>query len=331
MDYALAGIDQYRVLAKSGVFAGGFKTRSTFMLAASDEEKEVLERHVAALVGAGVKVDHMRATEIRSRFSVLSDKVCAGAEVHDEGHAIGYDIAHRLLDAAGIVVERDCKVESLAYDSTGQRIVGLNTDQGSVHASAVVVTAGGGSARLLGLDGLLIPRKGQLLVTERASALNRSLGGAIMSCGYLLSKGSQKAPGSDTVGSRGFGLVIDPLLTGQFLIGGSREEDDNAATNDLSAVCHILTSAISLLPGLANVRLLRAFAGVRTAVRDGLPLIGRMWNAENLYVGTGFEGDGICLGPITGRVLAEMICGKEPVVDISAFDPARFRREGQAA
>ena len=125
--------------------------------------------------------------------------------------------------------------------------------------------------------------------------------------------------------------MIDPLVTGQFLIGGTREDFGKRETNDIDAVARILTDAVALVPGLAGVRLLRSFAGVRTAVIDGLPLVGRIGGLENGFVATGFEGDGICLGPVTGKSIAQLICGEEPDLDLSSFDPARFTGQGVAA
>lgn len=329
MTAALKGVALYGELADMGLFAGAFKRRSTFIVAASDEECTVLEAHSAALASAGVKVETLAGSRLRQIFPALSQSARMAVEVHGEGHAIGYQIVHRLLTAAGIVVERDTDVKALRLAEDGRRITAVETNRGSFSADKVVVTAGTGSAALIGLSNVLTPRKGQLLVTERAPSLNASMPGAIMSGRYLLSKGSQKAGHAPP--RRGLGLVIDPLVTGQFLIGGTREDFGKRETNDIDAVSRILADAVALVPDLARLRLLRSFAGVRTAVVDGLPLIGRLPDLENGFVATGFEGDGICLGPITGKAIAQLICGEVPALDLSSFDPARFPGRGMAA
>lgn len=328
MSAALAGIELYRELARDGLFADVFKARSSFIVAASDAECTLLEAHATALASVGVGIERLSGDGLRRRFPAMSPSARMAVEVRDEGHAIGYQIVHRLLSAAGVVVERACTVERLLVDH-GDHVRGVATARGEVLADAVIIAAGNGSARLLGLDGVLRPRKGQLLVTERAPALNASMPGAIMSGRYLLSKGSQA--GALAAHSRGFGLVIDPLGTGQFLIGGTREDSDAGQSNDLAAVSRILADAVSLVPGLSHVRLLRAFAGVRTAVADGLPLVGVLPGLRNAYLATGFEGDGICLGPVAGRAIARLACGKHPDLDIAAFDPSRFSSIGVAA
>jgi D-hydroxyproline dehydrogenase subunit beta len=329
MTAALKGVALYGELADSGLFAGAFKRRSTFIVAASDEECTVLEAHSAALASTGVKVETLAGSRLRQIFPALSQNARMAVEVHGEGHAIGYQIVHRLLTAAGIMVERDTDVKALRLADGGRSIAAVETNRGSFSADKVVITAGTGSAALIGLSNVLTPRKGQLLVTERALELNASMPGAIMSGRYLLSKGSQKAGHAPP--PRGLGLVIDPLVTGQFLIGGTREDFGKRETNDIDAVSRILADAVALVPDLARLRLLRSFAGVRTAVVDGLPLIGRLPDVVNGFVATGFEGDGICLGPITGMAIAQLICGEVPALDLSSFDPARFPGRGMAA
>ncbi|WP_180898763.1 NAD(P)/FAD-dependent oxidoreductase [Martelella soudanensis] len=322
MNTALKGIALYRELAEDGLLAGLFKQRSTFIVATSAEECAVLEAHAAALSSAGVNVEHLNSCALHRRFPVLSDSASLAVEVHAEGHAIGYQIVHRLITAAGIAVHRNTRANRLRLAGNGERFEGVETENGFLAADAVVISAGSGSEHLVNVGAGLIPRKGQLLVTERAVALNASMPGAIMSGRYLLSK--RTGNGKTARPERGFGLVIDPLQTGQFLIGGTREAFGDRKVNDLQAVSRILSDAVALVPGLARLRLLRAFAGARTAVSDGLPLIGRLPGIENGFIATGFEGDGICLGPVTGKAIAELVTGQLPSIDLGPFDPARF-------
>lgn len=322
MAAARKGVQLYGELAQDGIFSGAFKRRSTFIIASSDEECAVLEAHSKALVGAGVVAETLSASGMRSTLPALSPAATMAVEVHGEGHAIGYQIVHRLLTASGITVDRNLRVNGLILEGGGSRVAGIATSQGSLFADVVVIAAGNGSGRLLGLSDVLTPRKGQLLITERAPALNGSMRGAIMSGRYLLSKGSQKTRHAPP--ARGLGLVIDPLVTGQFLIGGTREDHGDRGTNDIDAVARILREAVALIPELANLRLLRSFAGTRTAVTDGMPLVGKIPGIDNAYVATGFEGDGICLGPVTGKSIVQLICGETPDIDLSFFDPARF-------
>ncbi len=321
MTAALAGIALYRQLAEDGPLAGLYKSRATVMVAENDVEAECLVGHAAALAGGGMRLTHIEGKALRQRLPGVADHVRLAVEVADEGHAIGYEIVRRFIAASGLAVVRDVSATGLATNDDATRVTGVRTTQGMVEADHVVIAAGGGSAELLGLPRATRPRKGQLVVTERSPALASSLPGSLMSCSYLLSKDAIRGAGTEP--SRRFGLVIDPLRTGQFLIGGTREERGDTG-NDHDAVSRILASAMRLLPALAQLRVIRVFAGVRTATRDGLPIVGRMPGFDNLLVATGFEGDGICLGPLIGREIAGLVAGETAKIDLSPFAPGRF-------
>jgi glycine/D-amino acid oxidase-like deaminating enzyme len=328
MQAAIAGVETYRELSANGLFAGLFKERSTYMVAQDADEDAVLEQHAATLSGSGIEVRPLSGATLHGTIPVLAPDVRSAIEVRGEGHAIGYEIVHRLLAASGAQVLRGCTVRALISSYTHASLNGLDTTSGLLEADVYVLAAGGGSGALLGLENVLRPRKGQLLVTERAPRLNAGMPGSLMSCRYLMSKDSTEAKLKSA--GRRFGLVVDPLRTGQFLIGGTREETSSRDT-DLAAARLILSEAVSLVPGLASVRLLRSFAGVRTATADGRPLIGRSQDFDNLVVATGFEGDGICLGPLTGRIVSQLASATPTAIDLAPFDPARFSAQRQVA
>jgi glycine/D-amino acid oxidase-like deaminating enzyme len=309
-------------LERDGTFAGLFRARPTIMVAEDDQEAESLTRHAEALAGEGMDLRRIEGRALKRRLPSAAGHVRLAIEVRDEGHAIGYEIVRRLIGASGVAVDRHTPVTGLVESVSGRSISAVSTPRGPVEADHVIVAAGGGSVDLIGLSGVVRPRKGQLVVTERAPQLAASLPGSLMSCRYLLSKDTIPTQGGGAAGRR-FGLVIDPLRTGQFLIGGTREDSADTG-NDLAAVRRMLGSATRLLPGLARLRVIRVFAGVRSATRDGLPLVGRLPAYDNLIVATGFEGDGICLGPLIGRAVSKLVSGEPAGLDLQPFSPARF-------
>jgi len=328
MTTALAGIALYRQLEGEGLFAGLFKQRPTVMVAEDDGEVESLVGHADALAGQGMSLRRIEGEALRHYLPAASPGVRLAIEVGNESHAIGYEIVRRLISASGVAVERDTRVLGLVESASGRSITAVSTERGPVEADHFVIAAGGGSADLIGLSGRIRPRKGQLIVTERARALSASLPGALMSCRYLLSKDAIK--NESVAAERRFGLVVDPLRTGQFLIGGTREETADTG-NDLAAIRQLLASAVRLMPPLAQLRVIRVFAGVRSATSDGLPIIGRMPGRDNLVVATGFEGDGICLGPLVGQAVSRIIAGESSELDLRPFEPSRFASQGLVA
>jgi len=55
-----------------------------------------------------------------------------------------------------------------------------------------------------------------------------------------------------------------------------------------------------------------------------MPIIGPAPSHKNLWFAFGHAHHGITLGPVTGRLIAEMITGEAPFVDPTAFSAARF-------
>jgi D-amino-acid dehydrogenase len=65
--------------------------------------------------------------------------------------------------------------------------------------------------------------------------------------------------------------------------------------------------------------------GLRPMTPDGLPVIGKIANFENLFVATGHAMLGITLAPTTGRLISEIILNNENLQAYSSFSPNRFR------
>ncbi len=79
------------------------------------------------------------------------------------------------------------------------------------------------------------------------------------------------------------------------------------------------------MPGVAELELVDAWAGLRPWLPDGLPALGPSRAVAGLWVATGHEGAGVGLGPISGELLAAALTGDRPALDLTPFDPDRFR------
>ncbi len=322
MQLAIAGVGIYRQLSQSGVLADEFVTRPTFIVAVNEAEETILARHAATLEAAGIGVTRLTRANIASRVPALAADAVAVLEVHDEGHAIGYRVVHRLAAVGRLTIVRGARVTGLHRDGSSGAVTGVLVGERAYDADAVIIAAGVASAELAELGDVLRPRKGQLIVTDRRPRGSPAMPGSLMSSRYLVSKGVQ--PSAQPVSGRTFGLVVDPLQTGQLLIGGTREDSGDACETDVEAVQRLLSEAVQLCPSVAGLRVLRVFAGVRAASADGLPLVGALPGVENCWIAAGFEGDGICLGPLIGRTLAQLVAGETPSVDVSMLDPRRL-------
>ena len=59
---------------------------------------------------------------------------------------------------------------------------------------------------------------------------------------------------------------------------------------------------------------------------DHNALVGRAGGVDGFFYATGFSGHGFQQAPAVGEHVAELVAGREPTLDLSAFDAARFER-----
>jgi len=64
--------------------------------------------------------------------------------------------------------------------------------------------------------------------------------------------------------------------------------------------------------------------GWRPMTYDDLPILGRAARMQNLVLATGHGMLGVTMSAATGRIVADLICGRAPVLDLAPFAPARF-------
>ena len=66
------------------------------------------------------------------------------------------------------------------------------------------------------------------------------------------------------------------------------------------------------------------WSGLRPCSPDGMPYVGRFAAYDNLSTATGHAMMGLSLGPITGRLIVELLSGESPTLDITLLSPDRF-------
>ncbi|MGE0582166.1 MAG: NAD(P)/FAD-dependent oxidoreductase [Steroidobacteraceae bacterium] len=76
--------------------------------------------------------------------------------------------------------------------------------------------------------------------------------------------------------------------------------------------------------GPADFAGITPWAGLRPCPPDGMPYIGRTLRADNVLFATGHSMMGVSLAPATGRIISDLIAGREPAVPIGLFRPDRY-------
>ena len=114
-----------------------------------------------------------------------------------------------------------------------------------------------------------------------------------------------------------------PTIRGVVL--GATHEDvgfDPRAT--AAGLRQLLSEGLRVSPGLGAATFLEVRVGLRPVSADDLPVIGPLPVAEHVSVAAGHGANGLLLGPVTGRVVADLIAGRAPILDLAPFAPDRF-------
>jgi sarcosine oxidase subunit beta len=88
----------------------------------------------------------------------------------------------------------------------------------------------------------------------------------------------------------------------------------------------VIDVAVRRLPALADASISHAWAGLYEVTADGNPIIGATDGVDGFYQINGFSGHGFQHSPAAGRILADLIAGRDPAFDLSPFAHARFAR-----
>jgi glycine/D-amino acid oxidase-like deaminating enzyme len=79
-----------------------------------------------------------------------------------------------------------------------------------------------------------------------------------------------------------------------------------------------------VLPALPPLGIARSWAGYIDAAPDLVPVLGEVPRLSGFVLATGFSGHGFAMGPIAGRLVAELVLDGKPSLDISGFRFSRF-------
>jgi glycine/D-amino acid oxidase-like deaminating enzyme len=115
---------------------------------------------------------------------------------------------------------------------------------------------------------------------------------------------------------------MQQTAAGTIVIGVTREPEAEDALSTPTGMRDILHTAVRLIPALAGVRVLRAWAGVRIVPAGGYPVFGPVEGVEGLLVCVMHRG--ITLGPVVGRILADLAATGRTDWDLSPYAVSRF-------
>jgi D-hydroxyproline dehydrogenase subunit beta len=320
LDLARCGLALYDEIDELLGAEAGVRRKGALVVHAAQESWHAEPERLAALASTGVSCELLAADEVRDAEPELSGAILGASRFPGDLQCAPRAIARALAREAqglGATLLTEFDAERIAL--SGSRVTGVMGGEGSpaVAADHVVLATGPWSAALAATAGLhlpLEPRKGQLVRLERRPDF---LAHKVIDGSYMAAVAS---PGAGLMTSS----VIETTLDGHVLVGSSRQRRGFDLSVDPVVSQALLGRATLIAPGLGALRVDSAWAGLRPWLPGGLPAIGRSAVADGLWVATGHEGAGVAHGPITGRLIAQGICGEASELDLTPFDPDRF-------
>lgn len=289
-------------------------------LLSREEEVETFRASASLQRRLGVPVEWLTPGEAArlapglSVDGVLAATYCAKDGIADpNGVTVGFARAAR---AAGADIVRGCEVTGL--DVAQGRVAGVRTTNGPVSAPVVVDAAGawaGQVGRLAGLDVPVSPLRRHIFMAQPARDAtwdDEPHRGKVPATRILV---------IDFATSFYFHREGGQLLFG---MGDAAERPGFDTTVRWDFLPDVVEAGMARLPALADAVVSHAWAGLYEMTPDAMPIIGPAAGCEGFYVIAGFSGHGFQHSPAAGRVLADLIAGRDPGLDLSPFAADRF-------
>ena len=281
----------------------GYRRCGGVHLAEGPGDAIALDKAVVDFSSRGVRVVKLAASELRQLEPALSlDSSGNGWHFPDEAQIRNPRHLKALVAACskhGVEILSGIEVDD--FEVRAGQVDQVLTTAGPMTAGAVCITTGSFSRRLvrrLGVQIAIKPIRGQM---------------ALLSCGYPLIKRIIN------VGKR----YLVPRPDGRVLIGSTEEDVGFDRRTNSGAIADLLIFAHRLVPQLADAPLERCWAGLRPATYDGLPYLGEVPGASNVFVAAGHFRSGLQLSTGTAIVMSQLIRQEKPEIDLAPFRVGR--------
>lgn len=287
----------------------GFTPCGQIKVAETEAELDSLQRRVDELRALGYGHEVLIGRDgLRERVPAIAPHCVGGVACHGDGSANPFRTVtafRRKAESLGVKVQSGVAVRHISRTESTWRV---STTGGEFQAPRLVNTAGAWGGKISAMLGEPAPVRADalmLMITERIEP-------------FL----------SPVLGATGRTLSFKQFSNGTVLIGGGHrgrtQPDTNRTEVQLGGLRISAQTVRALFPQLRNVQVARFWAGIEGVTPDGLPIIGPSATEENAWHAFGFSAHGFQLGPVSGRIIAELITRGESSLPIEPFRLRRF-------
>lgn len=294
-------------------------TKAGFLLLASAAQLPSLRANVELQRTFGVRTSVLTAQEIKGLEPHMRvDDVGGAAYEPDSGYADGYATSASFAAAArrrGAEIWEMVRAERLLVGNG--RVRGVETSRGVIETPAVLVAAGPWTPPLLAPLSVSVPVK-----ATREQVVQLAPPEAVGNIKVVCEDMIQGFYGRPEAG----GTVLVGVLEGEAEQVVPPDEFNHGV--DFDFVERVGRLWQHRYPDLGGAQVRGGYASLYDVSPDWQPILGAVDEVGGLFVAAGFSGHGFKLSPALGEVLAGLICGESPSIDISMFRLSRFA-EGQ--
>ncbi|HSG09957.1 MAG TPA: FAD-dependent oxidoreductase [Longimicrobiales bacterium] len=287
-----------------------------FLVLVPAAEAEGLRANVALQRAVDVNTRILSPEEIRGVLpGVASSDLVAAAYEPDAGYADPHMTTTALADAAkrlGAKFFFNRAVTGIRF--FGGRVVGVDTDAGSMDAPVVVNCAGPWGARVAAMAGLDVPVascRAQVAVFGRPPE-QRGPHPVVLDFAHA----SYFRPETGNLMLVG---LIDPSEADDVV-----DPDDYPEHSDGGFDMEVGSRWVQRCPAMEAAEHRRGYAGLYAITPDWHPIIDEVPMGSGHFLCTGFSGHGFKLGPAVGLMTAEMVTGEAPTFDRRMFRLSRY-------
>ena len=307
----------------------GLQTDGGLLYVHTDAQLSTLREFVDRRQADGVDVRLIDGDQARAMAPILPDTVIGAsfcpldAQMESDRYVRGF--ANAAARAGARILERTPVV---AMEREGDGIGRVLTATETFTPDRVVVAAGAWTPELLRMVGVEVPIHAMRLQIVQTTPMERGLGPVLYGPGavkqYSIFRDLPSFRPEDWTSEaegRHRKVLLEAVCQrrdGSYLLGCAMDYPGFVWEPDLSGIALITDSLLATMPALRSARFARAWAGLLPFTTDNLPIIDTVPGLDGVVVAAGHVfGNGA--GPTTGRIVAELICGGDPIMDITPF------------
>lgn len=299
-----ASVGLFEELSNTAGFYFGYEGEGSLWVCLSEERLERERREVDLLKRFKIPARVMTQSEVHDLEPSLLPGVMGGVFYPNDGHIDPSRFVTGLAEKAkGLGVEICTNTEVQGFETIKGSITSLRTNRGELGGKQFVLATGAWSPEIARALKLRIPiqaAKGYSITLKKFEPSPR----------LPLLLGEAR-------------VVVNPM--GYALrLSGTLEMAGMDLSINTRRVEKIRQSATAYLPGVADARVMEIWRGLRPCTPDGLPILGRSRKFKNLIVATGHAMLGMSLGPITGKLVSQMVQEEKTQIDLSPMSMERF-------